>query len=60
MPSKATIKLKCVVCGDFFYRTPYDIKRGGGKFCSYSCSNSFNKIGNQYTKGIIDKNKLNI
>lgn len=37
MPKKRSIACKCLECGKDFLAIPFEIKRGGGKFCSRIC-----------------------
>lgn len=37
------VKRKCLMCGKTFYKSPADVKRGYGKFCSVSCYKNYHK-----------------
>ena len=40
------IKRECVQCGTVFYVKPSNLKRGGGRFCSYRCRGAW-QLGNR-------------
>lgn len=35
----STPNCTCLICGQAFYRAAWQLKRNGGKYCSYTCRN---------------------
>jgi hypothetical protein len=45
MPAKRTIPCVCQRCGDHFLESPYEIARGGGRYCGRSCAAKSRAVG---------------
>jgi hypothetical protein len=54
-----TVKRICLNCGISFKAHPDNVKRGGGKFCSYSCSTSYkNKNMSDQTRKKLSESRM--
>lgn len=43
MASKNMVELRCIVCGEVFYRAQKDVNRGRTKYCSKKCSGTLGR-----------------
>lgn len=56
----AKVECTCLWCGETFLTHPCEIHRGGGKFCSRSCSTTYHNTYNNPTKDAAVREKISL